>query len=134
TVPFGREDVEGLSVGAAERAGEPAAVEVDCVEDVAAFAYADAALVRHVGVPDGFFGVDADAVGHSVAEFGPDATVGQAAVVGDLVGGQLLGVGLADDERWVVGGYRHAVGKGEPVGDLPGGPVRGDQHDTARRV
>ena len=103
-------------------------------EDVAALADADAALVRDVGVPDGSFGVDADAVGHSVAELGPDTTVGQAAVVGDLVGGQPLGVGLADDQGLVVAGHRHAVGEGEPIGDLPGRPVRCDQHHAARRV
>jgi hypothetical protein len=60
TVPLGREDVEGLSAGPTERAGEIAAVEVDHVEYVATLAYAGAVRVRHVGVPDGSFGVDAD--------------------------------------------------------------------------
>ncbi|HJY97428.1 MAG TPA: hypothetical protein VJ371_20965, partial [Streptosporangiaceae bacterium] len=59
-----------------EGAGEAAAVQVDHLEDLAAFADAHATAVGHVGVPDGVLLVDADAVRDAVAQVGPGAPVG----------------------------------------------------------
>jgi hypothetical protein len=48
------------------------------------FADAHAALVGDVAVPDGLISVEADAVGKTVAPVGPDASIRQAAVGGDV--------------------------------------------------
>src|SRR5580704_9680783 len=58
--PNGRHHEQRCFVRASEHTGETAAVEVDCLQHFAAFADTDAALIRHVAVPDGSFGVDAD--------------------------------------------------------------------------
>src|SRR5439155_20657752 len=85
----------------------------------------------HGPVPDRAFGVETDAVRDAVAEVGPHAPVGQAAVRGDVEGGEPLGVGLGDDQRSVVGCDEHAVGEREVVCDLASGAVGGDQGDDA---
>src|SRR5579859_6843683 len=76
-VPFLRYQEEGLPVGAAEHAREAAAVECDRLQHFATLADAHAALVGNVGVPDGVVGFETDTVGHTVAEVGPDASIGQ---------------------------------------------------------
>ena len=69
--------------------------------------------------------VRADAVG-------PHPPVRQAAVGGDVEGGEAAGEGLGDDQRGVVGRDDHAVGELDAVGDLAGRAVRCDQGDDAR--
>ena len=61
-------------IGAAEHAGEAAAVELDRLQHLAALAHAHAALVADVAVPDGSLGVEADAVG-VVVDLGPRPSV-----------------------------------------------------------
>ena len=78
------DDVETRGAAATEHAGEAAAVEGDGVEHLAALGDPDAALVRHVGVPGGAVGVEADAVGIAVAEVGPDPPIGEGAVLADV--------------------------------------------------
>jgi hypothetical protein len=62
---------------------EAASVSLRGLQDLAALGDAHAAAVGHVGAPDCTLGVEADAVGHAVAEVGPHAAARQAAVGGD---------------------------------------------------
>ena len=72
--------------------------------------------------------------GTLVAEFGPDTMVGQAAVAGDLVGGQPLGVGLATISVWLSAVTAMPLGKASPSATCRAVPALGGQHDNARRV
>lgn len=73
--PFGGHHEKRCPVGAAEGAGEAAAVQFNRLEDRAPLDDAHAALVGDVGVPGGVLRVDAYAVRCAVAEVGPDPTV-----------------------------------------------------------
>jgi hypothetical protein len=53
------------------RASEAASVEVDGLQDLTAFADPHAAPVGDVAIPDRPVDIEADAVWHAVAEFGP---------------------------------------------------------------
>ena len=104
-----------------ERAGIAAAVQLDDPQHLAALADAHAALVRDIGVPDGAFGVQADAVGGgAVAGFGPYPAGRQASVRADIERGELAAVGLGHDQRRVVGRDDRPVREREPIGRLPG--------------
>jgi hypothetical protein len=64
-------------------------------------------------------------------EVGPDAPVRQAAVVGDVEGGESLCVGLGDNQRRIVGRHKHAVGEGEAIGHLARRAIGTNQsHDS----
>jgi hypothetical protein len=63
-VPSGGYDREGSPLVASQHTGEAAAVNVDGLQHLAAFADIDLALVGNVGKPHAAFGVDVDAVGH----------------------------------------------------------------------
>jgi hypothetical protein len=82
-LPFGGRDEQRRSVGAAEHAGEPAAVQFNALEDRSSFSDADAPPVGHIGVPDSIFRVDADTIRDALAEVGPPASVGQSTVLVD---------------------------------------------------
>src|SRR5947209_3485498 len=71
-----------------EHASEATAVKIDRLQHRTAFADAHAALVGDVSVPDGFVGVDADAVGNAAAEGGPHPPVRQAPVRRDVERGE----------------------------------------------
>src|SRR5205085_12595726 len=79
TPPLGRHHEQRAAVRAAERTGEAPAVKLDRLQHVATRANAHAALVGDVAVPDGALGVEADAVGHAIAEVRPQPPVRQAA-------------------------------------------------------
>src|SRR5580658_9482572 len=98
TVPFLSDDEQGRPVGAAEYAGEAAAVRGHCVQHLTAFCDPDAVPLGHIGVPDRAFGVDAYAVGVVAAGSRPRPAAVQGAVGGDVKGGQSLAVGLGDDQ------------------------------------
>src|SRR5215212_10519280 len=68
--PFRRHHAQRSPVRAPERAGEAAAVKLDRLEHLAAFANTHATLVGDVAVPDGVLGVEADSVGDAVLEVG----------------------------------------------------------------
>src|SRR6059058_6015881 len=61
--PLGSYEEQRSAVRTPEHAGEAAAVQFDGLQNLPAFADAPAALVGHVRIPDGAFGVEADAVG-----------------------------------------------------------------------
>ena len=118
--------------GAAEHAGEAAAVELDRLQHLAAFADAHAALVRDVGVPDGALGVEADAVREPSPRSAQTRRFDRppSAAMSNAV--SRVAVGLGDDQRGVVGRDRHAVGEGDAVGHRARRAVGGDQGDDAR--
>ena len=89
--------------------------------------------VRHVGVPDGTLGIDADPVGVVIPREGLHPPVAQVAVRADVVGREPVAVGLGDDQRGPVGRDRHAVGKREVPGDQADRPAGRGERDTARR-
>ena len=68
TPPVGGDQEQRAPIGTAERASEAAAVELHRVEDRASLAYAHRALVGDVAVPDRPVGIEADAVGNTLAE------------------------------------------------------------------
>src|SRR5215211_5582585 len=74
--PLLRHHEQGRSVDPAQHTGEAAAVEVDRVQHLAAFTNTHAPLVRDVRVPDGAFGVEANAVGDAATEVGPHPLAG----------------------------------------------------------
>jgi hypothetical protein len=94
-MPLGRYQEQRSVVRAPEHASEAPAVEMDCLQHLPAFADAHATPVGHVCIPDGVFGVEADAVGDAVAEVGPHAPVRQAPVRGDVEGGEPFAVDSA---------------------------------------
>jgi hypothetical protein len=65
TGPLVRHQEQRSLVRTPQHASEAAAVEVDRLQHLATLANADAALVGDVPVPDGVFGVEADAVGRT---------------------------------------------------------------------
>src|SRR5437867_9634738 len=83
TLPLGRHHERCSPVRAAEHTSEAAAVKVDRLQHVTAFADAHAALVGNVTVPHGIARVDADAVRNAAAEVGPHPPVRQIPVRGD---------------------------------------------------
>src|SRR5882672_2791547 len=92
--PLSRYHEQRSAVHAPEHAGETAAVKVDCLQHLTAFADAHAALVGNVSVPNSVLLVDADAVGNAAAEVGPHPPVRQVAVCSDVEGGQSLPMGF----------------------------------------
>src|SRR6266705_1220231 len=54
---------ESLPIRATQHAGEAATIEIDGLQYLAAFADAHAMFGGHLGVPDGIFRIEADAVG-----------------------------------------------------------------------
>src|SRR5215207_5827580 len=128
--PVRREHEQRPTVGAAEHGREARAAEVDPFEHFTALADAGA-VVCHVRArgPDAAVRVEADAVRPDPV--GPDATVRQGAVAGDVEGGEPGGERLGDDERLVVGRDDHAVREGELVRHLAGLAVRADERDLA---
>ncbi len=92
--PLGRHHEQGSVVHATEHTGEAAAVEVNGLQHLAALADAHATLVGNVAVPDGSFGVEANAVWDAVAEVGPHAPIRQAAVFLDVEGCEPIPLGV----------------------------------------
>ena len=78
TTPCVRHQEQRSIVHASEHASEAAAVEVDRLQHLTAFANAHAMLVGDVRVPDGVLCVEANAVGEATVEVGPNAPVRQA--------------------------------------------------------
>lgn len=76
--PFGCHNEKRLPVRPSEHASEATAIKVHRLEHLAALAHAYASLVRTVGVPDGIFGVDADAVRSAITEVCPYTPIRQA--------------------------------------------------------
>jgi hypothetical protein len=112
---LGRNHEQRLIIGAAEGAGEAAAIELDRLQNLAAFADAHATEVRDVRVPHGPFGVEADAVGwDSVAKLRPDSPAREGAVGGDVERGQLVGVGLGQNQRELSGVTTIPLGNATP--------------------
>src|SRR5262249_50660537 len=72
-VPLRRHHQKRAPVRSPKRARGAPAVKLDRLEPLAALANAYAALVRNVPVPDRALGVEANAAGHAVTEFGPYA-------------------------------------------------------------
>src|SRR6266496_5568786 len=130
--PFGGHDEQRGAVRAPEGAGETAAIQVDGLEHGAARRDAHAPPVGHVGVPDGVLSIGADAIRGTVAEVGPDAPSGKAAIHADVEADQLMPVGVRDDQGGVVRGHRHPVGERDVAGHLAHGAVRGDQVNRTR--
>src|SRR5918995_1101489 len=130
-VPLGCHHEQRPPVGAAERAGEAPPVELDRLEHLAALANAHATLVGDVAVPDGVLGVDADAVGDSVAEVGPHPPVREAALVRDVERREAFPVGVGDDQGRAVRGHVHAVGEGDVIGHLATRAIWGDQRHSS---
>src|SRR5262245_48074354 len=91
-LPLGRHHEQSPSVGTTERAGEAAAVKVDRIQHLAAFAHTHTTFVGKVRVPDGTLCVEANTVRHAVAEIGPHPPCGQAAVGRDVKGREPPGV------------------------------------------
>src|SRR5215831_6113173 len=88
--PLGRYQEQSVFARPSEGTGETAAVTVDCLQHVTAFADAHAALVGYVAVPDSVVGVDADSIRDDTAQVGPHPPVRQATVSRDVKGGELL--------------------------------------------
>src|SRR5215813_11180745 len=65
--PFPGHDEQRCATWPSEHASEAAQFRFHCLEYLAAFADAHAALIRYIGVPDGILGIDANAVGAYVA-------------------------------------------------------------------
>jgi hypothetical protein len=117
----------------AERAGEGAAVQLDRGQHSAALPHPYTMLVAHVGVPDSALGIDADPVRMVTGRLRPHPPVAKAAVCADVIGRELAGVGLGNDERPAVRGDRHPVRERQVAGDLSYVAIRRGQHDKARR-
>jgi hypothetical protein len=62
TAPVHGHHEEGLLILAAQSAGEAASVEVDPLQDLTTFTHSGTTLVGNIGVPNGAFGVKANAV------------------------------------------------------------------------
>src|SRR4029453_12683341 len=107
--PFRCYNEQRFLVSAAEHAGKAATISIDCLQHLATFADPHAALVRNVRVPDRAVGIEADAVGSTVAEIGPNMSVGQAAVRSDVECGKPLAVRLSNNQRSIIGSHRHAI-------------------------
>src|SRR5229473_2410835 len=84
TAPLLRHHEQRCVSGAPEHAREAAAVKLDRLEHLTALADPHAAPVRDIPVPDGAFGVEADAIRDTAVEIGPHALAGQGAVGRDI--------------------------------------------------
>src|SRR5215472_14735822 len=87
--------------------------------------HAHAALVRYIRVPDSVVGVDADAIWNAPSQVCPAAPIRQAAVAIDVERGELLPVGLGDDQCGVVWRHGHPVRKGNAVCNLSNATIGG---------
>jgi len=115
-----------------EHAGEAATIEAKGGEDLTAFCDSHAVLMRHVRIPGGAAGVEADTVGRVVAEVGPDPTTGEIAVGANVERHQVMPVRIGDHEGAIVRGDGHSIGEGEVLRHHPHHAVRGDQGHEAR--
>ena len=95
-------------------------VEGDRLQFLTAFGDANAMAVRYVGIPDGPFGIEADAVGDVLAEVGPDPTVEQSAIPIDVESRESAAVGLGHDQGRVVSRDGHSVREPQTISDLSG--------------
>jgi hypothetical protein len=82
--PLGRDEKQGALAGAAEHAREAAAVKVERLQYMTAFADTDAPFVGDIAVPDRVIGIEADPVGDAVAEVGPHTPRRQTSVRADV--------------------------------------------------
>src|SRR4029450_12605017 len=114
--PFRCYNEQRFLVSAAEHAGKAATISIDCLQHLATFADAPAALVRNVRVPDRSVGIEADTVGSAFVEVGPDASVRQGAVRSDVECGKPFAGGLGNNQRSIIGSHRHAIREGEAIG------------------
>src|SRR5215813_284535 len=131
TAPLRRDDEQCAQTTAAEHTSKAPSVNVHSLQDRAAFADAHAALVRYIRVPDSVVGVDADAIWNAPSQVCPDAPIRQAAVATDVERGELLPVGLSDDQCGVVWRHGHPVRKGNAVCNLSNTTIGGHYRDDA---
>src|SRR5262244_3247867 len=125
TAPLRRDDEQCAATTAAEHTSKAPSVNVHSLQDGAAFADPHAALVRYIRVPDSVVGVDADAIWNAPSQVCPDAPIRQAAVATDVERGELLPVGLSDDQCGVVLRHGHPVRKGNAVCNLSNTTIGG---------
>jgi hypothetical protein len=84
TKPFLRDNKQRATVCSAEHTREAASVGLDRLQHLPARAHPDTPFIRHVGIPDRTFDIQANAIRHTVAEIGPYAPIGKTAVVSDI--------------------------------------------------
>jgi hypothetical protein len=92
--PLGRYQEQSSVADTPEHASEAAAVKLDGLQHFPAFANAHATLVWDIAIPNGVFGVEANAIGDAAVEVGPNPPVRKAAVSRDVEGRESLAVGL----------------------------------------
>jgi DNA-binding transcriptional LysR family regulator len=127
--PLGRDEKQGALAGAAEHAREAAAVKVDRLQYMTAFADADAPFVGDIAVPDRVIGIEADAVGDAVAEVGPHTPRRQTSVRADVEGSEPLPVRLGNNQCGGVGRDGHAIGEGDAIRYLSHEAVGADERE-----
>src|SRR5215218_9088604 len=127
----GRNHEKCPAVLAAEHAGEAAAVELDRLQHLTAFANAHTPFVRDVPVPDCAFCIEADAVGDAVTEVGPYPPVRQSAVGSDVECREPVAVGLREDQRRVVGRNYDAIRERNPIRHLSSRGVGGEKGEDS---
>src|SRR6266516_4274894 len=86
-------------------------------------------LVSHVGVPESPFTIETNPVRMIGARFCPDAPLGEAPVSVNRKGREPIAVGLRHNERGVVRGDRHTVGKSDAISNLASGSIRCEQSE-----
>src|SRR6266487_4462793 len=129
TTPLGCHQEQRPLVSASECASEATTIQVDRLQYLATFANTHATLVGDIAVPDGVYGVQANAVRGAVAKVSPYPPVRQAAVGRNVEGCESFAVGLRKDQRCVVGCHHHAIWECDTICYLPGRAIRGDQSD-----
>src|SRR5260370_22494149 len=132
TTPFGSHHEQRLLVYPSEHASEAATVKLDGLQYLATSSHAHATLVRDIPIPDGAFGVEADAVRGGAFERCPYPLVRQAAVCIHVEGGDHALVGLGDDQRLVIGRHCHTIPARDAIGHQAHRPIGGDQSDNSR--
>src|SRR5207244_5926760 len=113
-------------------ASEATTIQLDLLQSLATSANPHATLVGDIAVPDGIYGVQANAVRGAVAKVSPYPPVRQAAVGRNVEGCESFTVGLREDQRRVVGRHHHAIWECDTICYLPGRAIRGDQSDDPR--
>src|SRR5258708_6079732 len=134
TTPLGSHHEQRLPVYPSEHASEAATVKLDGLQYLATFSHAHATLVRDIPIPDGAFGVEADAVRGGPFERGPYPPVRQAPVAIELEGGKHARVGLGDDQRLGIGRHCHTIGESEAIGHQAHRSIGGGQTDNSGSV
>src|SRR4029078_7765190 len=90
--PLGDVHEESPAVHASEHAGKASAVELDGIEHLAALRHPNAAAVGDVGVPHCSLRIEADPVGHPLAETSPLPAIGERRLFSNVERDELLAV------------------------------------------